>query len=52
LPAPAAGASPKIVSEVVGHEEIGITLDRYSHAVTTLHTKAMARLDATRGPRP
>jgi hypothetical protein len=25
------------------------TLDRYSHAVSTVHTKAMARLDAILG---
>jgi hypothetical protein len=25
------------------------TLDRYSHAMSTLYTKAMARLDAIRG---
>ena len=28
----AAGTNPKIVSEVLGHEEVAITLDRYSHA--------------------
>jgi hypothetical protein len=27
----AAGTNPKIVSEVLGHKEIAITLDRYSH---------------------
>ena len=42
----AAGTDPKIVSEVLGHEEVAITLDRYSHALPTLHTKATARLDA------
>ena len=45
----AAGTNPKIVSEVLGHKEVGITLDRYSHALPTLHTKAMARLDALLG---
>ncbi|MGH2456615.1 MAG: hypothetical protein ACRDHD_10220, partial [Candidatus Limnocylindria bacterium] len=43
--------SPKIVSEVLGHKEVAITLDRYSHALPTLHTKAMARLDALLGRR-
>ena len=37
------------MSEVLGHKEVAITLDRYSHALPTLHTKAMARLDALLG---
>ncbi|MDQ3691954.1 MAG: tyrosine-type recombinase/integrase [Chloroflexota bacterium] len=45
----AADTNPKIVSEVLGHKEVAITLDRYSHALPTLHTKAMARLDAILG---
>ncbi len=45
----AAGTNPKIVSEVLGHKEVAITLDRYSHALPTLHTRAMARLDALLG---
>lgn len=45
----AAGTNPKIVSEVLGHKDIAITLDRYSHALPTLQAKAMARLDAILG---
>ncbi len=45
----AAGTNPKIVSEVLGHKEVAITLDRYSHALPTLQTQAMARLDAILG---
>jgi hypothetical protein len=37
------------VSEVLGHKEVAITLDRYSHALPTLQTTAMARLDAILG---
>jgi hypothetical protein len=37
------------VSEVLGHKEIAITLDRYSHALPTMQTEAMARLDAVLG---
>jgi hypothetical protein len=37
------------VSEVLGHKEVAITLDRYSPALPTLRTKAMARLDAILG---
>jgi hypothetical protein len=45
----AAGTNPKIVREALGHKKVAITLDRYSHALPTLHTKAMARLDAILG---
>ena len=47
-----AGTNPKIVSEVLGHTEIAITLDRYSHALPTMQTEAMARLDAVLGRSP
>ena len=45
-----AGTNPKIVSEVLGHKDIAITLDRYSHALPTMQTEAMARLDAVLRP--
>jgi hypothetical protein len=50
----AAGTNPKIVSEVLGHKEVAITLDRYSHALPTLQARAMARLNSVlgRAPRP
>ena len=32
----AAGTNPKIVSEVLGHKEIAVTLDRYSRALPTM----------------
>ena len=48
----AAGTNPKIVSEVLGHKEIAITLDRYSHALPTMQTEAMARVDALLGRGP
>jgi len=44
-----AGPNPKVVSEVLGHQEVAITLDRYSHALPTMQTEAMARLDAVLG---
>jgi hypothetical protein len=40
------------VSEVLGHKEIAITLDRYSHALPMMQTEAMARLDAVLGRSP
>jgi len=47
-----AGTNPKIVSEVLGHKEVAITLDRYSHALPTLQAEAMSRLDAVLGRSP
>lgn len=47
----AAGTNPKIVSEVLGHKEVAITLGSNSHALPTMHTKAMARLDTILGRR-
>jgi integrase len=45
----AAGTNPKIVSEMLGHKEVNITLDRYSHALPTLQAEAMGRLDVILG---
>jgi len=45
----AAGTNPKIVSEVLGHKDVPITLDRYSHAMPTMQVEAMGRLDAMLG---
>ncbi|MGH2382184.1 MAG: site-specific integrase, partial [Candidatus Limnocylindria bacterium] len=48
----AAGTNPKIVSEVLGHKDVAITLDRYSHAMPTMQVEAMGRLDAILGRSP
>jgi hypothetical protein len=45
----AAGTNPKIVSEVLGHKDVAITLDRYSHAMPTIQVEATGRLDAILG---
>ena len=45
----AAGTSPKLVAEVLGHKDVGITLDRYSHSQPTMHREAAERLDAMLG---
>jgi len=37
------------VSEVLGHKDVAITVDRYSHALPTMQVEAMARLDAMLG---
>ncbi|PZR65221.1 MAG: hypothetical protein DLM71_00165 [Chloroflexi bacterium] len=45
----AAGTSPKLVAEVFGHQDVGITLDRYSHSQPAMHREAAERLDAMLG---
>lgn len=39
------GVHPKVVQEILGHSQIGITLDTYSHMLPTLHGGAPGRLD-------
>lgn len=43
------GVHPKIVSERLGHANIGITLDTYSHALPNLQEEAARKLDALLG---
>ncbi len=40
-----AGIHPKIVSERLGHANIGITLDTYSHVLPGLQERAAKRFD-------
>jgi integrase len=40
------GVHPKVVSERLGHANISITLDTYSHAVPALEEEAAAKLAA------
>jgi integrase len=35
------GIHPKVVSEVLGHSTIAITLDTYSHAIPTMQETAV-----------
>jgi integrase len=39
-----AGVNPKVVSEILGHANIGITLDTYSHAVPSMQEEATERV--------
>lgn len=39
-----AGVHPKVVSERLGHANVSITLDLYSHAGETLQTEAATRV--------
>jgi integrase len=38
--------NPKIVSEMLGHASIGITLDTYSHVLPTMQQSSAAEMDA------
>jgi integrase len=40
----AAGVQPKVLSEVMGHSSIVVTLDRYGHLYPSAHADAAARL--------
>lgn len=42
----AAGIHPKVVQERLGHSQIGITLDIYSHVLPTMGLEAAAKLDS------
>lgn len=44
-----AGTHPKVVSEMLGHANIGITLDTYSHYIPALHTAAAEAMDRLLG---
>jgi integrase len=46
----AAGVHPKVVQERLGHSQIGITLDTYSHVVPTMQLEAATKLDAMMRP--
>ena len=40
------GVHPKLVSEMLGHATVAITLDLYSHATAAMHREAVSTLDA------
>jgi integrase len=43
------GVHPKVVSEMLGHATITLTLDTYSHLVPALHAQAAAAMDQMLG---
>jgi integrase len=43
------GIHPKVVSEMLGHSQISITLDIYSHVIPTMQKQATAAMDALLG---
>jgi integrase len=43
------GIHPKIVSEMLGHSQIGITLDLYSHVTATMQQEAVRAFEGLFG---
>jgi integrase len=37
---------PKVVQEMLGHSQIGMTLDIYSHVLPTMQMEAVSKLNA------
>lgn len=40
------GTHPKVVQELLGHSQIGMTMDIYSHVLPTMQRDAISKLDA------
>jgi len=45
----ALGIHPKLVSEMPGHSQIGITLDLYSHVTATMQQEAVRAFEGLFG---
>lgn len=45
----AAGVHPKVVQERLGHSQISLTLDTYSHVIPSLQTEAADQFEAILG---
>ena len=43
---------PKIVQERLGHSQISVTLDTYSHCLPTMQREAAGKLDALLSAKP
>ncbi|HEV2009454.1 MAG TPA: tyrosine-type recombinase/integrase [Candidatus Limnocylindria bacterium] len=43
------GRHPKVVSEMLGHSQISVTLDLYSHVTPTMQREAVQALDTLLG---
>jgi len=39
------GINPKIVSERLGHSQISVTLDTYSHVLPNIQKEAVSRME-------
>jgi integrase len=43
------GVQPRVVMEILGHSQISITMDTYSHVMPTLQQDAASRMNALLG---
>ena len=43
------GVHPKVVSELLGHSQVSVTLDLYSHVTPTIHREAARAFDELLG---
>jgi site-specific recombinase XerD len=48
----AAGAAPRVVMEILGHSQISITMDVYTHVVQDTQREAMSHMDRLLRRRP
>ncbi|HEV8280690.1 MAG TPA: tyrosine-type recombinase/integrase [Candidatus Limnocylindrales bacterium] len=48
----AQGVAPRVVMETLGHSQISLTLNTYSHVIPALGRAAADQMDALLGPRP
>jgi len=48
----AQGVSPRVVMEILGHSQVALTLDTYSHVLPSLTAEAAARMAAILSPGP
>jgi integrase len=46
----AQGVHPRIVMEILGHSQISITMNLYSHVIPAMQQEVAARLDAILAP--
>ena len=46
------GVSPRVVMEILGHSQISLTMNTYSHVALELQREAASRIDAALGPQP
>jgi integrase len=45
----AQGVNPRVVMEILGHSQISLTLNTYSHVIPSLQREAASRMDAVLG---
>jgi integrase len=43
------GVHPQVVQELLGHSQISMTLDTYSHVLPSMQQEAMKKLDSIFG---